>query len=77
MKAVSLYCIAKLQAISTLLNKRMDDREDGEFLSDQAMDAEELSPYQLDDLYDEEDDDTFEDDDGDSFDSGGFGLPIR
>lgn len=54
----------------------MDDREDGEFLSDQAMDAEELSPYQLDDLYDDEEDDedsAFSTDDEDEDDRSGWG----
>lgn len=51
-----------------------DDRSDGEFLSDLEMDAE-LSPYQIDDLFDEEPYD--DEDEDDTFDSGGFGTPIR
>ena len=53
----------------------MDDREDGEFFRDEALDREELSPYQLEDLYDNENDDFVDEDEDDINDFGIGGVP--
>lgn len=53
----------------------MDDREDGEFFRDRDLDNEELSPYQLEDLYDNEIDDSVDEDDEDINDFGIGGVP--